>query len=462
MFEDKDGGNITTVHNFKKGIVAHDEDAVRHGAYVRALNDPIDATDYRKGMSGERDAVFERDEPIIDDYTGRELPKDGRTHRDHVMSIKSIEQAPEGHLAQTREERVRMANVEENKAWTSNSINSSKQHKSATEWAEQTNTKDKMNAEYYGVDQERLKQKEREVGQAIKREQKKAVRRKQSKELMHAGVRDASRLALRQVIGLFLKDIAEGIIADIRHIIRQGSRSLGEFTELIKNRVSETVETIRNKWKQYLQAGVEGGVSGFISNFVTLLINGLWSTARNIVTIIREGTMSLIRAFRIIVSPPPHMSKSEVVYEVFKILGGALVVAIGIGLEETIKKGLAMIPPLLPYAHILASVITGLITGVASLLVMMAFDKLKAYIRFKNKEMADVHRGQSIVLVQIKRTVLIVDEAARYSHAVATHLRDEIQRDKQDMIESGRTTDEAIEDYSSAVDRMNLLLEGSS
>lgn len=461
MFTDKDGGSVTTVHNFKQGITATETDAERYRNYEHALNNPIDGALYRSDLAQERRAAFSENESIVDAYTGRELPKDGTAQIDHVISIKSIEQSPESHLAQTRDERVQTANVDENKAWTSRAVNQSKQDKPLTEWMEQPNVSDptKTNAEYYGVDEKRALEHHQKAEKAVQSEIHGALIRKQSKEALQTGIRTGVRLALRQMIGLFLVDIAEGIIADIRYVIRQGMKSVQDFAELLKKRMKETADTVRARWKDYLRAGMEGGIAGFLSSIITVVINNLLTTAKHIVTIIREGTLAVVRSARLIISPPPHMSKEDVVFEVLKILSSAFAIALGLSMEEVVKKGLTLVPGLAPMADTIARVVTGVLTGMGALLVMLAFDHLKAHIQFKKKEIADLHRGQSVALLQIKQTVFLIDEAARHAHGESERLRDELNTSRAHMNNMGHETDDVIEEYSTSVEQMKRLLE---
>ena len=93
--EVKDGGNVTTTHNFKKGITATDTDQKKYDDYVANNNGSVKWEDVRKKYDAplpqKRKEAFKKREIIIDDYTGKPLPKNGQAHLDHIVSVKKIE-----------------------------------------------------------------------------------------------------------------------------------------------------------------------------------------------------------------------------------------------------------------------------------------------------------------------------------------------------------------------------------
>ncbi|MFM9926396.1 hypothetical protein VLK31_25640 [Variovorax sp. H27-G14] len=100
MFKDVDGGNITTLHNFEKGVTANESDRARHEDWEAAQTSSFDRTDYDAQSKAQRKPQFSAHGPIHDRYTGKELPKDGQAQRDHVVSAHEIEMSSKGHLAQ--------------------------------------------------------------------------------------------------------------------------------------------------------------------------------------------------------------------------------------------------------------------------------------------------------------------------------------------------------------------------
>ena len=456
MLAEQDGGNITTVHNFKKGVTANSTDAERHRDWRQAQSQKFDRSDYQKPLPAERKKLFKEDGPIIDGYTGTELPRDGRAHRDHVVSAHEIETSAKGHLAQTREERIATANLEQNKTWTNEGLNSSKQEKDLGEWRKLPNAKDssKTNEEYYGLDPALADETYRTARETVDRKQNRSVFTKQAGEFIHQGSVAAGKLALRQVMGLIIADLAGGVIQDIRVVARNGLRSGRELTAVLRNRLEQTKARVLEKWADYLKEGASAGLSGFVSTLLTLLINSLVTTARNVVTIIREGTLATVRSIKAIVMPEPGMTGADIAYEVTRIMSGAMVLAIGLTLEEGLRKAIEAVPILAPFAGPLAQVVTGVGTGVATLLVILAFDRLKSHIAFRNKEMADLHRGHNVTLLRIKRTAVVIDQAAAHVTRKSEQMFAAVAEGGKELAAASARTDTMLDDYDAAVRRL--------
>ncbi|MBZ8141551.1 hypothetical protein CLD22_16800 [Rubrivivax gelatinosus] len=51
MFSDVDGGAVTSLRNFEKGVVANDADAARHKAWKQAQTEVFDRGDYDKALN---------------------------------------------------------------------------------------------------------------------------------------------------------------------------------------------------------------------------------------------------------------------------------------------------------------------------------------------------------------------------------------------------------------------------
>jgi hypothetical protein len=464
LLEDRDGGAITSLHNFEKGVVANDADAQRHENWQRAKSETFKRDDYNDRLDELHDDMKSADGKYYDAYKkpNTELPEGPLTEaRDHVVSASEIERSSRGHLAQTREERVETATQDDNVVLTAFNMNSSKGETDLLEWAAKPSTKDpsKTNAEYYELDPQAIAETYATAKKAVDGAQKKAVFLKQGQEFLIEGGKAAGKLALRQVLGLLLKDLIQDLVQDVRHLVREGFNGAVSLLEMVKARIEATLRRVREKWAEYLKEGVSAGISGFVSTLVTLLINSFVTTAKNLVTIIREAVLSIVRAVKMIVAPPPHVSKGDIAFEVVKILSASIAMAVGLALEEVIKKALEAIPVLLPFAATLAPVITGIITGTLTLFTVLAFDRLKSFLAFRNKQLADIHRGQTVGFLKIKQTVLILDGA--YKHIVITTetLRAQFALDWEEVKEAKETTQRRLNTYQQSVNSLDDLLE---
>lgn len=416
MFEDKDGGAITTIHNFEKGVVATDSDAEKYENWTKAKQEKFDSTDYKNKLNEVHPDLQSKDGKYNDEYRkpNSEIPAGPRmAARDHVVSACEIERSASGHLAQSKNERVDTASQDKNIVLTTFSANSSKQEKDLMEWASSPNSKEpkKSNAEYYDLDLETVEKVYKEAKEAVNTTQNNAVFNKQSKEFLIEGSKSAGKLVLRQILGLLLKDLITGLIEDVRFLVDKGVGEAKSLSKMIKQRINVTWERVKEKWAEYLKEGIFAGLSGFFSTLVTLIINSFITTAKNIVRLIREAILSILRAIKTIATPPKNATGGEIALEVMKILSSAVAISIGIALEEVISNAMLSIPFLAPFASTIAPIITGILTGSLTLLTILAFDKIKSKLEFRNKEMADIHRGQTINFLKIKETAFLLTAA---------------------------------------------------
>ncbi|NAT47585.1 hypothetical protein, partial [Pseudomonas syringae] len=278
-------------------------------------------------------------------------------------------------------------------------------------------------------------------------------------ELLIEGSAAAGKLALRQVLGLLLKDLIEGLIQDVRYLVKEGFDGAKSLLTLAEERIKSTYEEIKLKWAEYLKEGVSAGLTGFLSNLITLVINSFITTAKNVVRMLREAILSIVRAIKVIVSPPKGMARGDIAMEVLKILSGTVVLCLGIALEEVIQKALEAVPLLLPFAATLAPVITGVITGALTLFTVLAFDRLKSGIAFRNKALADTHRGQQVNLLRVKQTVVMIDMA--YSHMIVSTqvMRTQFENDWLEVQDAKVVTQHRLNDYRNSVNSLDDLLE---
>lgn len=460
LLRDVDGGNVTTLNNFERGVTANAEDRARHDGYVTAGNDKFDRADYQAPLRKERKAQFKRTDPIVDAYTSNQLPKDGRAHRDHVVSAAEIERSSKGHFAQTREQRVATANQDANKVWTDSSLNQSKGDRNLPEWAERPNAKDatRTNAEVYGIDREAMEARYGEARIAVDRLQDKAVFRKNAEDVAVQGSLEAGKLALRQILGLVLRGLLRGIVADVRCLVREGLQDLEQLKDLLAARAKATIEEMKARWAEYLKEGLSAALSGLLSSLATFFINTLITTARNVVTIIRELAVALVRVLKLIVAPEPDVKRSDTARAVMQILGGAATTVIGLGAHETIKKMIEMIPLLAPFADEIATVLSGGLVGVGSIMLLLAFDHLKHEIAFRNKRLADVHRSQQVALLQMRRTHFLIEMSREAMANTRLELAHRVEDSTIAAQARGALTDVSLDNYNRELEGLERLL----
>ncbi len=395
MFEDKAGGNVTTVHNFEKGIVATDEDGSRYKQHQDSLNNPVDRKAYDEDLSKKRKKTFQENEGITSAYTGKELTKDGQTHLDHVVPVNAIEKSAEANLFTTKEQRVQIANAPENLVACESSINQSMQDKDKREWAEAPRKKDpgKTNAESFDIDKQKLNETVAVAEEHVSKEILHAQIKKQGKELLESGAKEAGKNALRQAMGVLMFEFVNGSYLEISRIVKQPPPETGLVDEIIIS-LKKVLERVQSKMDKAFDAFIAGGTQGFISNFLTFVINNFVTTAAKIVTIIREGIKGLWDAIKMLVSPPPNVSTMEIARSVTKIIAGVITSSLGMMFEESVKGFLLTIPILVPLADTIAPVLTGILTGLVTAFTIYTIDRLFDWLSSTGTEMLQAQLGK--------------------------------------------------------------------
>jgi hypothetical protein len=388
MFQDVDGGAVTTIHNYEKGITASGEDQARFQADQGHKNGPVDRSAYNADLPARRKEMFQQSEPIISAYTGHELPRDGQTHLDHVRSAKSIETDPRANLFMTPSQRVEMANNTANLVPAESAINQSMQDRDKLEWALDERKKDpgKTNAESFGVDMELLKETKAVSDRHVNAALLKAQIKKQGSELLKTGSQMAVKNALRQAFGVLLHAFVSGSFSELKAMLRDRDNEENLIDRLIAA-FKRVMQRVMDKLKEAWHALLEGGAQGFLSNLLTYLINCLVTTSAKVVTIIREGMRGLWQAIKLMLNPPAGMPTLEVARAASKIIAAIVTTSIGMLLQESVKGFISSIPLLLPLADIIAPALTGIITGIITALVVYSLDRLFDWLSASDTEL---------------------------------------------------------------------------
>lgn len=406
MFEDKNGGNVTTLHNFKReesDYVATDSDKKLHVQSKKKYDETVRSEyevknlEQAEGAGGKTWEKLRQDKikQGKDDYTGRSVSadgkaetKDGRTvgvDLDHVVSVKEIHNDPKMHLALGQDvggseadvTRIReVANSAENLALTNMSVNRSKGEKDLKEWSEETRKDGSTNAEKFDLDEKLVKEKYKEAKQHINDTANNALFKKQATELWQTGKAQAVQMGMRQALGLLLTELVNGLFNEFKVLIKQGVEAGKTLFEEIRQRLARVIASVAKKIPDAVGQLFQGGVSGFMSNLLTFLINNFLSTAKRFVTVIREGLLGLFRAFKMIFFPPKHMTGDQALQEGLKILTAVVVTSVGLLLNETVATFMATVPFLKPFADLITPVLIGIMTGLLSSFLAYQIDCL--------------------------------------------------------------------------------------
>ncbi|HBP0017721.1 TPA: hypothetical protein L5G44_003999 [Pseudomonas aeruginosa] len=421
MFEDKNGGNVTTLHNFSRdddAYVATESDKALHAHSkieydedVRSLYE-ID-TKKKADTTGGKTWEKKRDEKIkqgVDEYTGAVVSSDGKitlksgevvnAELDHVVSIGETHRSAKNHLAlgkvvtdpATGEQvvdtsRIReMVNHDDNLALTNKPANGSKKAHDLKEWAGKERADGTTNAEEFGLDDRLVDEAYSKARAHVESTANNALLKKQTTELLQIGAKQAALMGLRQSLGLLLTELVNGLFNEFKVLIKAGVEAGKTLFEEIKERLQRVIASVVKKIPAAASQAFQGGVSGFMSNLITFLINNFLSTAKRFVTIIREGLLGLVKAFKMIMFPPKGMTSSEALQEGLKVLTAVVVTSVGFLLQESVATFLKTLPFLIPVADAVSGVLIGIMTGLLSAFLAYQLDNLFERYRYAYDE----------------------------------------------------------------------------
>lgn len=289
FIDSRDGGSVTTLYNFDEGITSTETDKLKYQSY-KSNNDDSKKfkyvrkeVGYDKNFPKMRKEHFKTNEQVIDAYTGKVLPKDRRTQLDHIVSAKEIESNSKNHLFLSTEERANMAIKDTNLAFTSESINTSKQDKSMSEFLEtKKRGKGITNKERYEIDEKKAMEKDKIARKAIKAEINKATFKKYSTELLQTGAKDAAKMALYSSLGVVLREFLQAVFQTIKEIFANyKNESLKELFARFKTKIQGVVEKLKREWKDIFSNSIEGAITAFFSNLLVFAINLFATTLKN-------------------------------------------------------------------------------------------------------------------------------------------------------------------------------------
>ncbi len=470
FIDSKDGGNVTTVHNFKKGVVATKDDEKKYNKFIDNQNqewqDVRKKGGYDAPLSDKRKKAFQSQEIIIDEYTGKQLPKNGRAQLDHIVSAKEIEDNPAHHLHMNSGQRQRMATSEDNLAFTDAGINQSKGKKPMKEFL---NTIDKKTGKTKGekleIDTQKALEKDRQARQSIRKFNSKEAFKKYSSELLSTGVKDASKMVVYSAIGVVMREFVNGTFVAIKEVFAtRAGKTFKEILTEFREKMKVVIAKITSQWKHILKHSFEGGITAFFSNLLVFVINLFVTTIKKIVVMIRAGFVSLVQAIKIMTNPPEGMDKEEARYQAVKILTAGLIGAGSLGLSAAIEKFLQAIPLLQPVmmfpipgdgrtvSDIFAVTLSAILGSLLTTIVIYFMDKFRKDGENAKLQIQLVYQGNIVSYYKVAQTYLVLHDAYKFMHNT-------IGESKQLVAETTSSIDESFQDVSESSDELDELLE---
>ncbi|WP_347929212.1 hypothetical protein [Pseudomonas helvetica] len=442
MFEDRNGGNVTTVHNFENASA--DYVAEKDQKTYTASRERYDRSELKDIKQSVKDKLKA---PGVDGYTGKQVDP-AHLEADHVTALKKIYGDRKNHLAYNTGEGLDrlsdVANNTENLVATHRDVNNPKRAKDILEFADEV-IDGKTQAERLELDSELMRSAKERSEDFLERTAKRAIRVKQTSELLKTGANQAAQMGLRQALGVLLNELVNGLFNEIKTLIKHGVEQGKTLFEEIRQRLAGVAERVLKKLPDAVSQMFQGGISGFMSNLLTFVLNEFLSTAKRFVTVIREGLVGLFKAFKMILFPPANLTPDQALQEGLKLLSAVVVSSVGLLLQETVKTFISSLAFLLPVADILSSALIGTLSGLLSAFLAYQIDCMFDRYRhgydeqFMDELIADSRRREEFAQGLVELSESSLRNVSAYNQSIILY-----QGIGQTLAASGRMADATL------------------
>lgn len=403
LVPDTHGGDVDTIHNVRQ--IGKDpqmtyKNSKNEAAYLN--RGAYDTAKYHgdsrfKNIKAEAKSNFrEQGTWITDAYTGEKiapvnkgLPTGKQAQLDHTISAKEIHDDPGRVLAGLSG--TDLANNPKNLNFTNAALNNNMKDKSIPEYIEWCEKNpDKVN--WNGKKGEPLPE---EVKQNLMKEYKKAKKDYErqltisyytspgfAKDVTKAAGKIGITMGIRQTLGFVFMEIWFAVKKEFQEIRQSAKMGCAAICEAIANGLKKGIESAKDKYKEMLAKFKEGFLAGALSSITTTICNIFFTTAKNIIRIIRQCWASLVQALKILFLNPDNLPLGERIRAVAKVLATGASVVVGTIVTDAVQK-----TPLgtMPVIGDIVSTFCGVfVTGIMSCTLLFFLDRNKLVNKLVN------------------------------------------------------------------------------
>lgn len=410
MVGDQHGGDVDTIHNVRQ-IDIDPEMKYKNAANKTAYDN---RGEYNRSEYHEKNPFYhkltddakkgfnERGEWIKDGYVdgnkvayNKALPEEQRAELDHILAAKGIHD-DRGRVLSGKKG-SELANNEDNLVFTNMKLNNNMRDKTVEEyikWCEEH--PEQVN--YSGKRGEPLPE---SVKENLRREYKRAHDKYESKvaqayytspkfvkDLSKAAVTRGAQMGIKQALGFVFAEIWFAVKEEFERLdVSFGlNMDLRDFFTAIGNGVKRGYENAKSKYKDIFERFLSGSISGVLASVTTTICNIFFTTAKNVVKIIRLSYASLVQTAKILFINPENYTLGDQMKAAAKTLAMGASIVVGSLVTEAIgKTAIGTIPVV---GGIASNFCGALVSGIMSCTMLYFFDRNKeinALVEFMNK-----------------------------------------------------------------------------
>ena len=372
FISDRHGGDVDTIHNVRQ-IGKDTEMTYKNASNAKAYEQrgEYNSHEYhshpgyiymnREASKGKKAGT------LNDAYTGKPLGPHDKTNLDHTISAKEIHDDPGRVLAGLAGEDL--ANSPENLNVTNEHTNKSKKADSMEDFLA------KHGDEYTEEQKKRMRQKDKKAREAYERKLAQAYYTSPAffKDTALAAGQVGVQMGLRQALGLVFSEIWFSVREQFVGL--KTGFMLEDCFSRIAGGIKRGIERAREKYRDILTKFKEGMLSGALSSISTTLCNIFFTTAKNVVKIIRQTWASIVEAIKILIFNPDRFPLGERIRAAAKVLSvGASVVVGDIVMELVNNSPVGKLPAV---GGVVSAFCGALVSGIMSCTLLYVLDRSK-------------------------------------------------------------------------------------
>lgn len=335
LVKDQYGGDVDTIHNVRQ-IGQDGQMTYKNAQNQRAYEQrgAYDSSAYHKDeqyIAKNRAVSAQKKEgTLVDAYTGEKIARNGKTDLDHVISAKEIHEDRGRALAGLSG--TDLANCEENLQATNPHTNRTKKADSMDKFLE------KYGDEYTEEQKANMRQRDAAARKAYEAKLAKAYYTSPefAKDMAKAAGNVSVRMGARQALGFVFAEMWFAVKEEFQNL--RGGFDLGEFLKTVGRGIKRGFERAKEKYAELFSRFLSGAAAGALSSLTTTLCNIFFTTAKNVVRLIRQSYASFVEAGKVLFINPGNYTFGDRMRAVVKILATGASVVTGVIVSDAIGK----------------------------------------------------------------------------------------------------------------------------
>lgn len=327
--------------------------------------------------------------PVDNGYNSAETLYPADAEIDHIISKKAYYKDVLIRISTNDDEFISAINTEENLTFANASFNSGKSRRDLMQYIENYGTPDEFDANIIHFQYEVGGHVTVNKAEALERYEKAQERLQQqrldaAKELGLTVASAGVRMAAQQVVGLIVVETIDIFVEEIKDIALNAKlldenglvANVNQRRKRISDRLTQRFEE-RQIWARAREAGIEGGVAGALSAIPQILVSLLTQVPSFMLSIIRESTLSVVRATRVLLSDEPDKFESMKV-----VLLGTASAVLSVYVANVISRAIRPVAVLNTFNRQVTEVLSSLVVTAVPLSAVYVFDRYKSKLAF--------------------------------------------------------------------------------